>query len=54
MNAVCQRDQKSGLQDELTTYCLLSYAERDADSGYGYKTSTINPPSFHISFTGCD
>lgn len=44
MNAVCQGDQKSGLQDELTTYCLLSQAEGEPGSGCGYITpSTINP-----------
>lgn len=46
MNAVCQGDQKSGLQDELTTYCLLSHPEREPGSGCGtYTPSTINPHS---------
>lgn len=36
-------DQKSGLEDELTTYRLLPYPGKDADSSYGYKMASSIP-----------
>jgi len=38
------RDQKSGLQDELTTYCLLPYPQQNADPRFEYPS-----PSTHAS-----